>query len=140
MTGNAWQRALRVLWTVLLVAMLAAVVALNRSLGARRGPGASPSDALARYGFQLEERAAQAGVAFVHQGPTFDRRLDHIMPQVASMGAAVAVSDFNRDVWQDFYVTNSGEGSLNRLYRNVGNGTFQDVATELGAADVNRAG
>ena len=44
------------------------------------------------------------------------------------MGAAVAVADFDRDGWQDFYVTNSGEGSLNRLYRNNGDGTFNDVA------------
>ena len=86
------------------------------------------------------KRAARAGVDFVHQGPTFDRRLEHIMPQVASMGAAVAVADFDRDGWQDFYVTNSGEGSLNRLYRNNGNGTFSDVAAELGVADVNQAG
>ena len=42
------------------------------------------------------------------------------MPQVAAMGAAVAVADFDRDGWQDFYVTNSGEDSLNRLYRNTG--------------------
>ena len=62
------------------------------------------------------------------------------MPQVASMGAAVAVADFDRDGWQDFYVTNSGEGSLNRLYRNAGNGTFSDVAAELGVANVNQAG
>src|SRR6185436_19182349 len=72
--------------------------------------------------------------------PTFDSRLQHIMPQVASMGAAVAVGDFNRDGWQDFYVTNSGEGSLNRLYRNAGNGTFTDVAGDLGVANVNQAG
>ena len=60
------------------------------------------------------------------------------MPQVASMGAAVAVSDFDRDGWQDFYVTNSREGSLNRLYRNQGDGTFKDVAPAMGLADVNR--
>ena len=77
---------------------------------------------------------------FVHQGPTFDARLAHIMPQVASMGAAVAVADFDRDGWQDFYVTNSGEGSLNRLYRNQGNGTFTDVAAQMGVADVNQRG
>ena len=75
---------------------------------------------------------------FVHQGPTFDARLAHIMPQVASMGAAVAVADFDRDGWQDFYVTNSGEGSLNRLYRNQGDGTFTDVAGQMGVADVNQ--
>ena len=54
------------------------------------------------------------------------------MPQVASTGAAVAVADFDRDGWQDFYVTNSGEGSLNRLYRNKGDGTFADVAGGAG--------
>jgi hypothetical protein len=62
------------------------------------------------------------------------------MPQVASMGAAVAVADFDRDGWQDFYVTNSGEGSLNRLYRNRGDGTFIDVAAQMGVADVNQRG
>ena len=45
-----------------------------------------------------------------------------------------------RDGWQDFYVTNSGEGSRNRLYRNQGDGTFTDVAAEVGVADVNRPG
>ena len=54
------------------------------------------------------------------------------MPQVASMGAAVAVVDFDRDGWPDLYVTNSGEGSLNRLYRNRGDGTFEDVAERDG--------
>jgi hypothetical protein len=60
------------------------------------------------------------------------------MPQVASMGASVAVADFDRDGWLDFYVTNSREESLNRLYRNRGDGTFEDVAAAAGVADVNR--
>ena len=55
-------------------------------------------------------------------------KLDHIMPQIASMGASVAVADFDRDGWHDFYTTDSGEGSRNRLYRNLGDGTFRDVA------------
>ena len=70
------------------------------------------------------------GVDFSHQAPTFDARLDHIMPQVAAMGAAVAVADFDRDGWQDLYVTNSAEDSLNRLYRNNGDDTFADVRAE----------
>jgi hypothetical protein len=60
------------------------------------------------------------------------------MSQIASMGAAVSVADFDRDGWQDMYLTDSGEGSLNRLYRNQGDGTFKDVAREMGVADVNR--
>ena len=62
------------------------------------------------------------------------------MEQVASMGAAVSVVDFDRDGWADIYVTNSGEGSHNALYRNLGNGTFRDVAAEVGLADVNSRG
>jgi len=84
--------------------------------------------------------ARRSGVDFTHVAPVFDARLDHIMPQVASMGAAVAVADFDRDGWQDFYVTNSAEGGLNRLYRNQGDGTFRNVAPEMGLAAVNRLG
>src|SRR5215213_94330 len=99
---------------------------------------ADPSTAVARYGFSFQETAGAAGISFTHAAPTLDPKLDHIMPQIASMGASVAVVDFDRDGWQDMYVTDSGEGSLNRLYRNQGDGTFQDVASEMGVADVNR--
>lgn len=126
-------RALWVVWFVVLVGSLYAMVRLNR---AATGTVATNN----RFGFTLVESAKQLGVDFVHQGPTFDRKLDHIMPQVAAMGAAVAVADFDRDGWPDFYVTNSADGSLNRLYRNQGDGTFKDVAGDLGVADVNRAG
>ena len=91
-----------------------------------------------RFGFQLAESAKRRGVDFVHEAPTFDSKLEHIMPQVASTGASVAVADFDKDGWQDFYVTNSREGSLNRLYRNKGDGTFEDVAPSVGLADVNQ--
>ena len=120
----------------LLVASLAAVRALNQTAVASLPDDEGVSDL--RFGFQLAESAKRRGVDFVHQAPTFDSRLEHIMPQVASTGAAVAVADFDKDGWQDFYVTNSGEGSLNRLYRNKGDGTFEDVAQSVGLADVNR--
>src|SRR5258705_4595108 len=42
---------------------------------------------------------------FVHDAPTLDPRLAHIMPQVASMGAAVSVVDVDRDGLPDLYVT-----------------------------------
>jgi hypothetical protein len=93
-----------------------------------------------RYGFGFQEVAKAAGIDFTHQAPTFDPKLDHIMPEVASMGAAVSIVDFDRDGLPDIYVTNSGEGSQNHLYHNLGNGTFQNVAVEMGVADVNREG
>jgi enediyne biosynthesis protein E4 len=146
MSESVRQRALWLVWSVLLLASLAAVVFLNRAAAplasgvASAASGSGRTDAIARYGFALEESARRLGVNVVHQGPTFDARLEPIMPQVASMGAAVAVSDFDHDGWPDFYVTNSGEGSLNHLYRNQGDGTFKDVADAMGVADVNRPG
>ena len=130
------QRIAWIVWTFLLVASLAAVRALNQNALASLPDDEGVSDL--RFGFQLAESAKRRGVDFVHEAPTFDSRLDHIMPQVASTGAAVAVADFDKDGWQDFYVTNSREGSLNRLYRNKGDGTFEDVAQSVGLADVNR--
>ena len=94
---------------------------------------------LAHYGFRLTEVSKSAGLDFVHEGPTLDSKLAHIMPQVTSMGAAVAVADIDADGDPDLYVTDSKEGSKNRLYRNRGDGTFDDVASQFGVADVNTA-
>ncbi|MDQ3011010.1 MAG: VCBS repeat-containing protein, partial [Acidobacteriota bacterium] len=93
--------------------------------------------ALARYGFSLTESSKASGIEFKHSAPQLDAKLSHIMEQVASMGAAVSVADFDRDGWQDVYVTNSGEDSLNALYRNLGNGQFKDVAAEVGLDGMN---
>src|SRR4029079_4751419 len=56
-----------------------------------------------------------------------------------SMGAAVSIVDVDRDGLPDLYVTNSKEGSKNRLFRNRGAGTFEDVAERCGVADLNHA-
>jgi hypothetical protein len=92
------------------------------------------------YGLSFRESSGESGIHFKHVSPHLDHKLDHIMQQVASMGAAVSIVDFDRDGLDDIYVTNSGEGSRNALYRNMGDGTFRDVAGEVGLADVNRPG
>jgi hypothetical protein len=118
---------------------LLATPALMRRFGPRAAviPD-SGSDAPLRYGFHFTESAKPAGIDFVHEAPTLDAKLAHIMPQVASMGAAVSIVDVDVDGLPDLYVTNSGEGSKNRLYRNRGNGTFEEIAERLGIADLNR--
>src|SRR5919112_5834227 len=124
-----------------LVVVFVALIAtpfIRQRLAARRERANSAlpaAAALSRYGFHLEEVAKTSGINFVHQAPTLDRRLDHIMPQVASMGAAVSVVDFDRDGWSDLYVTNSGEGSQNSLFKNNADGSFTDVAVEMDVAD-----
>lgn len=85
----------------------------------------------------MQDCARASGIYFRHQAPTLDPKLHHIMEQVASMGAAVSVVDFNHDGWSDIYVTNSGEGSKNALYQNMHDGTFRDVAADVGLADWN---
>ena len=136
------KRVARILLAVLFVALIVTPVLLRR-LSAQRQKSLLAADArsaLNRYGVYFEEVSHAAGVNFVHQAPTLDHKLDHIMPQVASMGAAVSIVDFDRDGWPDIYATNSGEGSKNALYRNQQNGTFKDVAGEVGLADLNQPG
>ena len=136
------KRVARILLAVLFVALIVTPVLLRR-LSAQRQKSLITADArsaLNRYGVYFEEVSHGAGVNFVHQAPTLDHKLDHIMPQVASMGAAVSIVDFDRDGWPDIYATNSGEGSKNALYRNQQNGTFKDVAAEVGLADLNQPG
>ena len=119
------------------VALLATPL-LMRRFGPRAPERPAAADALTRYGFTLTEGARGAGIYFQHEGPTLDPKLNHIMPQVASMGAAVSIVDVDADGHNDVYVVNSREGSFNRLYRNRGDGTFEEIAERLGLADVNR--
>jgi len=135
-------RPVRIALIIFLLGLLATPIAIKR-LAARHETGKAKMDsaqALARYGFYFQEVAQASGINFVHQAPTLDHKLDHIMPQVAAMGAGASIVDFDRDGWADIYLTNSGEGSRNRLYRNQHDGTFKDVAEELGVADLNQLG
>jgi hypothetical protein len=130
----------RIVLLICFVALLAAPVVIRRIRARREAANAvrDTKSALTRYGFYLEEVARSANANFTHQAPTLDKQLDHIMPQVASMGAGVSIVDFDRDGWSDIYVTNSGEGSKNALFRNLTDGSFKDVAADLGIADVNQ--
>ena len=132
----------RILLGIFFIALLATPIAIRRVSAARASARVKldASAALARHGFYFQEVSRAAGIDFVHQAPTLDPKLTGIMPQVASMGASVSIVDFDRDGWPDIYVTNSKEGSKNALYRNMHDGTFKDVAPEMGIADVNQPG
>ena len=103
------------------------------------GPARGSVDA-ARPGFALHDETAAAGIHFVHHRPTFDPKIANIEPHVAALGASVSVTDFDGDGWPDLYFTNSRFGEPNALYRNRGDGTFEDVAASAGVADLNRPG
>ena len=109
---------------------------VDRPAGARL----ADDEALGRYGFFLTESSGACGIDFRHGSPTLDPKLAHIMPVVAAMSASVSVVDFDGDGLFDLYVVDSKEGGQNRLYRNRGDGAFEDVAGPLGVADLNRPG
>jgi enediyne biosynthesis protein E4 len=132
-------RGILVLFFVALLATPFVIKRMSSGHGADQAK-ADAGTALARHGFYLQEVSLAAGVNFVHHSPVLDPKLDPIMPEVASMGASVSIVDFDRDGWPDIYVTNSVIGGKNALYRNMRDGTFKDVAPEMGIADVNQPG
>jgi len=88
-------------------------------------------------GFSLRDVAAEVGLDFVHdRGQTPFKHLPE------TMGAGVAWFDYDGDGWLDLYVVQSGPfppdgsaGAANRLYRNRGDGRFEDVSEGSGAQD-----
>jgi enediyne biosynthesis protein E4 len=133
----------RLILGVLLLVLLATPLVIRtyrRAIVQAPAAGLPAADAKARYGFAFTESAKAAGLDFMHQGPTLDPQLAHIMPQVASMGAGLAIVDVDADGHADLYVTNSKEGSKNRLFRNKGDGTFEDIAERVGLAALNEPG
>jgi enediyne biosynthesis protein E4 len=133
---------LRIVLAIFFAGLLATPILLKKRI-ARQQANQATFDAqasLARHGFYFTEVSHAAGIDFVHQAPVLDAKLAHIMPEVASMGASVSIVDFDRDGWPDLYVTNSAIGSQNHLYRNMHDGTFKDVAADMGVADVNQPG
>src|SRR3984957_9054218 len=94
----------RIILALVFVGLLATPLAIKR-VSARQQEAQeklNESQALARYGFHLQEVSQQVGVNFIHQAPTLDPKLNGIMPEVSSMGASVSVVDFDRDGWPDF--------------------------------------
>jgi hypothetical protein len=115
------------------------LAALLLAMRLNRGPSRAAADA-AHPGFTLRDETAAAGITFVHHRPTFDSKIAGIEPHVAALGASVSVADFDGDGKPDLYFTNSRFGEPNALYRNRGDGTFEDVAASAGLADLNRPG
>jgi hypothetical protein len=132
----------RVLVTIFFAAQLASPYLVRHFSSAAQPTPASidRQAALASCGFYLEEVSHASGIDFVHQAPVLDSKLAAIMPEVTSMGASVSIVDFDHDGWPDIYVTNSNIGSKNHLYHNNHDGTFTDVAEQMGIADVNQSG
>jgi enediyne biosynthesis protein E4 len=87
----------------------------------------------------FEDVTELAGLEFVHQ--FCDQRLANI---IQSSGSGVAILDYDGDGFMDIYFVNAGpldgvtnhepgtRREPNRLYRNRGDGTFEDVTKQAG--------
>lgn len=128
--------------TTIIFAVLLIVMALSSRPGLFHGEDTAiqKEAALKKYGFYLEPDNEQAGIHFRHESPQLDSRIKNIEPLIASMGASVSVVDFDQDGWDDIYFTDSRTGSQNALYRNLHNGKFENVAAQMGVADLNKKG
>ncbi|MHB1307504.1 MAG: CRTAC1 family protein [Limisphaerales bacterium] len=114
------------------------------------GLGQAPDEVIARRPMppiiagptdRFEDVTRSAGLEFVHQ--FCHERIANI---VLSNGAGGAVFDYDGDGWVDIYLVNWGplagvtsprHGTIrepNRLYRNRGDGTFEDVTAKAGIA------
>src|SRR5215472_6270443 len=67
----------------------------------------------------------QAGIHHRHTNRVFDNPYAKIMAGYTALGASVAVADFDRDGYDDFFITDSSEHGKNRLYRNRHDFTFE---------------
>jgi enediyne biosynthesis protein E4 len=115
-----------------LVRLASLAVAVGSFGGCRGLDGGPAAGANARAWF--EEIGARAGVDFVHQS---GHSRQHYLPEI--MGGGAALFDMDNDGFLDLYLVQSGNladpssGGGNRLYRNRGNGTFEDVTDRSGA-------
>ena len=87
---------------------------------------------------KLVDVTRAAGIDFVHDAV---RNGDFLFPEIN--GAGCGFLDFDNDGWMDIYLVQSGrdlhsrdsQGKPNRLYRNLRDGTFEDVTEASGAGD-----
>lgn len=104
-----------------------------------RSPKPDPTRVASTTGNLFEDSTKRAHFDFVHQ--LADGQLDNI---IKSDGAGGVVFDYDNDGWVDIYLVNSGPAPLvtkesggasrppNKLYRNRGDGTFEDVTLQAG--------
>lgn len=113
----------------------------TRTRGEPTSPRPPTPSLVYKAGDWFEDVTAQTGIHFTHHFP--HQRIANI---ILSNGSGGAVFDYNNDGFMDIYllnwgplegVTRSGSSSPrppNRLYRNRGDGSFEDVTVQAGLA------
>jgi enediyne biosynthesis protein E4 len=111
-----------------------ALVCCAAALSCGRTPAAK-DDAAPAGARWFEDIADRAGIRFIHRSGHRDK---FYLPEI--MGGGAALVDVDNDGYLDLYLVQSGnlfspaeKPPGNRLYRNRGNGTFEDVTAGSGA-------
>lgn len=110
-------------------------------------PSNVPQKATASVKVHFEDVADYVGLRFSYEnGTTTTEGLDHFFH---ALGGAAIVIDYDMDEWPDLYFCQGGDWSIDnpeltieqtnpfsdRLFRNLGNGSFIDVTEEAGLGD-----
>jgi hypothetical protein len=115
----------------MLLVLLSCTIGVSCSRGAAPPSAVTPASAPPWF----EEVADRAGIRFVHHSGHRDK---FYLPEI--MGGGAALFDMDNDGFLDLYLVQSGnlfapgeKQPGNRLYRNRGDGTFEDVTAGSGA-------
>ncbi len=105
---------------------------------------ATANDATAAVGaarsIQFVDVAQQSGIQF-----QYDNGAAGLKRIIETIGGGVAVLDYDNDGWPDLYFPQGGPlpdeprnaDAFDRLYRNLGDGTFRDVTRQAGLEELN---
>ena len=83
-------------------------------------------------GVGFHERAQEAGISFVMHNLPNEQGEQRFRINLYDHGAGLAIGDFDNDGRDDIYFLN--QHGPNALYRNKGDGTFEDVTAKAGVA------
>jgi enediyne biosynthesis protein E4 len=82
--------------------------------------------------FRLVERSRQAGLVFTHEPTKVHPSIANIEALLSVTGANLTVFDHDGDGFMDVLTAGSAKGSRAALFRNRGDGTFEDVGPRAG--------
>lgn len=96
---------------------------------------APPIEPAARVAVTFTDVTAEAGIDFEHHNGRSGRKY---LPE--TLGSGCAFFDYDNDARPDIFLVNSkpwsgGEGVTSKLYRNVGDGHFEDVTRDAGLSN-----
>jgi hypothetical protein len=92
-----------------------------------------------KSGVRFIDSAAAAGINFIY----FNGDIPGKARILGDLGGGVAIFDYDGDFWPDIYLSQGAEWPVNyestkyrdRLFRNLGNGKFEDVTLAAGLGD-----